>query len=54
MSKESMMKRHETGRSMVEMIGVLAIIGVMSIAGVWGINKALKKNKVNNLSFKVA
>ena len=43
------MKRHEFGRSMIEMIGVLAIIGVISIGGVWGLNKALTKNTTNNL-----
>ena len=28
------MKKYETGRSMVEIIGVLAVIGVLSIGGV--------------------
>ena len=29
------MKKLESGRSMVEMLGVLAIIGVLSIGGIW-------------------
>ena len=42
------MKTNETGRSMVEMLGVLAIIGVLSVAGIAGYTTAMKKNKVNN------
>ena len=42
------MKTNETGRSMVEMLGVLAIIGVLSVAGIAGYTQAMKKNKVNN------
>lgn len=41
------MKTNETGRSMVEMLGVLAIIGVLSVAGIAGYTTAMKKNKVN-------
>ncbi|MBR6232022.1 MAG: hypothetical protein IKQ99_02870 [Alphaproteobacteria bacterium] len=42
------MKTNETGRSMVEMLGVLAIIGVLSVAGIAGYTQAMKKNKINN------
>ena len=42
------MKNNEIGRSMVEMLGVLAIIGVLSVAGIAGYTAAMKKNKVNN------
>ncbi|MBQ8870865.1 MAG: hypothetical protein IJ019_05770, partial [Alphaproteobacteria bacterium] len=37
----------ETGRSMVEMLGVLAIIGVLSVGGIAGYSKAMSKYKVN-------
>ena len=42
------MKNNETGRSMVEMLGVLAIIGVLSVAGIAGYGMAMKKIKVND------
>ena len=35
------------GRSMIEMLGVLAIIGVLSIGGIAGYSKAMEKFKVN-------
>jgi len=37
----------ESGRSMVEMLGVLAIVGVLSIGGIAGYSKAMAKYKVN-------
>ena len=40
---------NETGRSMVEMLGVLAIIGVLSVGGVYGYGVAMKKHKANEL-----
>ncbi|MBR6232023.1 MAG: hypothetical protein IKQ99_02875 [Alphaproteobacteria bacterium] len=43
------MKNNETGRSMVEMLGVLAIIGVLSVAGIAGYSMAMKKIKVNDI-----
>ena len=39
----------ESGRSMVEMLGVLAIIGVLSIAGIAGYKFALNKFRANVL-----
>ena len=36
-----MKKINEYGRSMVEMLGVLAIVGVLSAAGLMGFSKAL-------------
>ena len=35
------------GRSMIEMLGVLAIIGVLSVGGIAGYSKAMEKWKVN-------
>lgn len=47
---ESKMKKikNETGRSMVEMLGVLAVIGVLSIGGIYGYRMAMTKIEVNN------
>ncbi len=43
------MKKYESGRSMIEMLGVLAIIGVLSIGGLAGYTMAMKRNKVNGI-----
>lgn len=40
-------KNEQSGRSMVEMLGVLAIIGVLSIGGISGYSKAMAKYRVN-------
>ena len=37
----------EQGRSMVEMLGVLAIIGVLSVGAIAGYSKAMEKWKIN-------
>lgn len=42
------MRNNENGRSMVEMLGVLAIIGVLSAGGLAGYSKAMFKHKLNN------
>ena len=41
------MRNNENGRSMVEMLGVLAIIGVLSAGGLAGYSKAMFKHKLN-------
>ena len=41
------MKKLEHGRSMVEMLGVLAIIGVLSVGAIAGYQKAMFKYKLN-------
>ncbi len=38
---------HQKGRSMVEMLGVLAIIGVLSVGALAGFNQAMFKHKLN-------
>ncbi len=43
------MKSNENGRSMIEMLGVLAIVGVLSVGGILGYSKAMGKYKVNQL-----
>ncbi len=44
-----MYKNFEKGRSMIEMLGVLAIIAVLSVGGIAGYSKAMEKFKVNKL-----
>ena len=41
------MKSEQSGRSMVEMLGVLAIIGVLSVGGISGYSKAMAKFKLS-------
>ena len=38
---------NQSGRSMIEMLGVLAIIGVLSVGGISGYSKAMAKYKTN-------
>lgn len=38
---------NENGRSMIEMLGVLAIVGILSIGGISGFSKAMMKQKLN-------
>ena len=42
-----MSKKSQIGRSMIEMLGVLAIIGVLSVTGIAGYSKAMTKWKSN-------
>src|SRR5574344_1116878 len=44
-----MMNTNESGRSMVEMLGVLAIIGVLSVGGIAGYTMAMNKYKANEI-----
>ena len=46
-------KMQEIGRSMVEMLGVLAVIGVLSIAGIAGYRYAMEKYQANDIVFAV-
>ena len=47
---EQITKKHnETGRSMVEMLGVLAVVGVLSIGGVAGYRYAVDKMNANEI-----
>ena len=41
------MKNNQFGRSMIEMLGVLAIIGVLSVGGIFGYSKAMMTWKIN-------
>ena len=40
----------ESGRTMVEMLGVLAIIGVLSVISIYGYNQAMTKMKANEIA----
>ena len=44
------MKKSESGRSMVEMLGVLAIIGVLSVGGIAGYSLGMRKHRVNQIA----
>ena len=41
--------KQEQGRSMVEMLGVLAVIGVLSVAGITGYTSAMNQHKANEI-----
>ena len=43
-----------SGRSMIEMLGVLAIIGVLSVGGIAGYSKAMTKFKTNQVADQVS
>ena len=46
-SKQGHIIRSQYSRSMVEMLGVLAIVGVLSVGGIAGYSKAMMKYKLN-------
>ena len=39
----------QSGRSMVEMLGVLAVMGILSAAGIAGYNNAMNRHRANEL-----
>ena len=43
------MKKLQKGRSMIEMLGVLAIIGVLSIGGLAGYTMAMNRHRANTV-----
>ena len=44
------MKINEYGRSMVEMLGVLAIMGILTMTGVYGYRIAMRRYQINEIS----
>lgn len=42
-------KQSQSGRSMVEMLGVLAIIGVLSVGGIAGYKTAMERHITNQV-----
>ena len=51
---QNLRRKNESGRSMVEMLGILAIIGVLSAGGVYGYGVAMKKHKANELLYQAS
>ncbi len=43
-------KKTESGRSMVEMLGVLAIIGVLSVGGIAGYSLSMRRHRANQVA----
>ena len=43
------MKKMQSGRSMVEMLGVLAIMGVLSVGGIAAYTFAMNRHKANEI-----
>jgi Tfp pilus assembly protein PilE len=43
------LNQNELGRSMVEMLGVLAVIGVLSVGGITGYTYSINKHRANEL-----
>ncbi|MBO5038066.1 MAG: hypothetical protein J6C85_01220 [Alphaproteobacteria bacterium] len=41
---------NQLGRSMIEMLGVLAIVGILSIGGISAFQKAMNKHKINQVT----
>ena len=48
-SHSELVSESQTGRSMVEMLGVLAIIGVLSVGGIAGYTSAMRQYKANEI-----
>ena len=51
---KNLYKNEQSGRSMVEMLGVLAIIGVLSVGGISGYSKAMAKYKLTKAQDQMA
>lgn len=54
MNRQIRRSSYQNGRSMVEILGVLAIIGVLSVAGIAGYSKAMNKYRLNKTTEQVA
>ena len=52
--KYKMTNTNESGRSMVEMLGVLAIIGVLSVMGIAGYTQAMKRYRANETAAEIS
>ena len=44
------LKKSQSGRSMVEMLGVLAIIGVLSVGGIAGYSLGMRRHRANQIA----
>lgn len=48
------MKDNQFGRSMIEMLGVIAIIGVLTVGGIAGYSKAMEKYRINKTANQIS
>lgn len=53
-NKFGMTECGEYGRSMIEMLGVLAVIGVLSVGGIAGYTSAMNKHRANELLYQAS
>jgi Tfp pilus assembly protein PilE len=51
--REKMIKNIQSGRSMIEMLGVLAIVGVLSVGGLAGYSMAIERHKINETTSQI-
>ncbi len=51
--KKNLEKQMQKGRSMVEMLGVLAVVGVLSIGGIYGYKMAMNYYQANQIAHEV-
>ena len=53
-TKKAQVETAQCGRSMIEMLGVLAIVGVLSVGGIAGYSKAMTKFKINKTADQIS
>ena len=53
-TKKAQVETVQSGRSMIEMLGVLAIVGVLSVGGIAGYSKAMEKFKINKTADQIS
>ena len=53
MKKKQVQNQAQEGRSMIEMLGVLAVIGVLSIGGISGYRMAMDRYQANKQQMKL-
>ena len=53
-TKKAQVETVQCGRSMIEMLGVLAIVGVLSVGGIAGYSKAMTKFKINKTTDQIS
>ena len=51
---QNLRRKNESGRSMVEMLGVLSIVGVLSVGGISAYSTAMEKHKANEALHKAS
>ncbi len=49
MRKKGKAEQTQSGRSLIEMLGVLAVMGVLSVAGLFGYSLAMRKHRANEI-----